>query len=435
MNTNSGESHKREIFSGAAVAFVLKSIAFLATFGLSLVVARVLDVADAGLVFLSIAIVTVLSTLSRIGIDKPLIRLVASLQESKDTCMIRAALTQAVVLVGILGIFCAAVVIARSEWISTAVFSKPELESLLATMAGAIPCIAIASTIAFAYQGQKALVRYLALFSIAVPGLALGFIAVAGGGISSQRVCQFYLIAAAITLVVGLCLWRASHGYKWRPVTALLPALAACRSTFVVVLSQMANTWAAVLLLGVLADSDSVALYHVANRTALLISFALIAVNSIAAPKFAGLYHSRSDAALAKSAQFSTRLMVVGGLPLFLVFLIFPNWVLSLFGSEFSGAANVLRVLAVGQFISISCGSVANLLLMTGHERDLRNVSIAATLLHLVASILAIPEFGAIGAAIATMVALAFLNLGSACMVRVRLGFWSIGLFPMPRTN
>jgi len=428
-----GETVSREIVSGAAIALILKAVAFLSTFGLSLVVARVLEVRDAGLVFLGIAIVTVLSSLSRFGLDKPIVRLVASLREAGDSRSISAAVTYAIVLVGFAGLLCAGFVGAGSEWISRTVFSQPGLASVLVQMCVAIPCIAIAATISHGYQGQKALVRYLLLFSIAVPLFALGLIAFSGPGKNASDVSRLYMIAALVTAVIGALFWRANPGFALSPIRAITPALSATRSTFIVILSQMVNTWAAVLLLGSLADSDAVAIYHVANRTAILISFVLIAINSIAAPKFASLYHSRDSVALEKTACFSTRLMTVAALPMLFLFLLTPDWVLSWFGDDFTGGANVLRVLAVGQFISVSCGSVANLLLMTGHEKDFRNVSVSATILNLSLSFLAIAYWGAIGAAVATMVALAFLNIASAVIVRRRLGFWSIGFLPSSR--
>jgi hypothetical protein len=38
------------------------------------------------------------------------------------------------------------------------------------------------------------------------------------------------------------------------------------------------------------------------------------------------------------------------------------------------GGGAAARILAIGQFFSSAMGSVSNLLLMTGHERDFRNI-------------------------------------------------------------
>jgi hypothetical protein len=70
-----------------------------------------------------------------------------------------------------------------------------------------------------------------------------------------------------------------------------------------------------------------------------------------------------------------------------------------------------LVILAVAQFIAVLCGSVGPLLIMSGNERQLRNVSAAAFVLCLVLNILLIPEFGALGAAISACVAIVFRNL------------------------
>jgi len=186
--------------------------------------------------------------------------------------------------------------------------------------------------------------------------------------------------------------------------------------------------WAPTLWLGALEDSASVARYHVAGRTALLIGFVLIAVNSIAAPKFASLHAQGETGALERVARQTSRLMVATALPIAAVFAIWPEVVLRLFGSEFTAAGPLLRILAIGQFFSSAMGSVSNLLLMTGHERDFRNICLVGSTLSVVGSYVAIGRFGEMGAAWISCGTLILINVLAGLMVRHRLGFRSAGL-------
>ena len=101
---------------------------------------------------------------------------------------------------------------------------------------------------------------------------------------------------------------------------------------------------------------------------------------------------------------------------------------LRLFGDEFTAAAPLLRILAIGQFINSAMGSAANLLLMTGHERDFRNACIASAIVSIAGGYFAIARLGEMGAAWVSCGTLILINVLAGIMVYRRLGFMSAGL-------
>ncbi|MEA3644191.1 MAG: hypothetical protein VBE63_30340, partial [Lamprobacter sp.] len=86
--------------------------------------------------------------------------------------------------------------------------------------------------------------------------------------------------------------------------------LAGCLPLLVAVTASQIVTWSSQLILGVWATAADVAVFNAAQRTALLISLVLVAVNSIAAPKFAALSRLGEQEALRKTALQATRLML-----------------------------------------------------------------------------------------------------------------------------
>ena len=88
----------------------------------------------------------------------------------------------------------------------------------------------------------------------------------------------------------------------------------------------------------------------------------------------------------------------------------------------------MLVVLAIGQFINVSTGSVGFVLIMAGNERLARNNTLLAATVSLVLNVLLIPPLGALGAAIATAASIASLNLSAAYLVKRRLGILTIPL-------
>src|SRR5690606_36654450 len=144
-----------------------------------------------------------------------------------------------------------------------------------------------------------------------------------------------------------------------------------------------------------------------ALRTAMLTSFVLVAVNSIAAPKFAAMHRTGDFSSLRRVALFSVRLMLLAAVPVLVFMLAMPEWLMGWFGPEFVAAAPALQVLALGHFINIATGSVGFLLSMTGHEKLLRtNVLIAASV-RVGLGLALIGPFGIVGAAVATAAAVA----------------------------
>lgn len=113
--------------------------------------------------------------------------------------------------------------------------------------------------------------------------------------------------------------------------------------------------------------------YNAAARTASLISFVLVAVNCVTAPKFS-IFHSQGNiAALSSAAIQSTNLMMLVVSPALVVCFFFPDWMMGIFGERFATYGNILAILAFGQAIDVATGSAGILLTMSGQEKLLRH--------------------------------------------------------------
>jgi len=154
----------------------------------------------------------------------------------------------------------------------------------------------------------------------------------------------------------------------------------------------------------------------------MLTSFILIAVNTIAAPKFAALYQQGNIEALGSTARDCMKLMTFVAVPVFLLFILAPEWVMKLFGSQFARGKMVLVTLSFAQFFNVAAGSVGPLLIMTGNERSVRNGVIAGASSCVALNILLVPSHGIIGAAIANSLSVVLLNVFCLWAVHKHLG-------------
>jgi len=174
-------------------------------------------------------------------------------------------------------------------------------------------------------------------------------------------------------------------------------------------------------MLGMFRSTQEVGVYNVALRISMMTSITLMAINTIAAPKFAELWGKGDIKGLAKVAQQSTKLIFWTSFPILLLFLIFPSFILGIFGEEFKSGTLALVILALGQFLNAISGSVGYILMMTGHQRFHQNTILLGTFWNIVLNYVLIPKYGITGAAFASATSMVFWNILFTLKVRTLL--------------
>jgi O-antigen/teichoic acid export membrane protein len=183
-----------------------------------------------------------------------------------------------------------------------------------------------------------------------------------------------------------------------------------------------------ILMLGAIIDQESVGIYNAALKLSMLAYVGLMAINSIAAPKFAELNESGNFEALQSLVQKSTKTIFWITLPVVLIFAFLPSQILSIFGEEFQIAAYSLIILSVGKMFSAICGSVGTLLQMSGNQKYFQNVLIAAAILNVALNYFLIPDFQLLGAALASLISNVFWNVLMVIYIKKKFGFYTIYL-------
>lgn len=169
-----------------------------------------------------------------------------------------------------------------------------------------------------------------------------------------------------------------------------------------------------IVMVGVLLSLEATGSYAAAARTALLATLVLRVVNLVIGPMLADLYHSgdiRTFRKLLIAAAFGAG---VAGLPLYLLVLLRPEWILGLFGQAYTDAALILQILATGQFINLITGPVGLALTMSRYESLNLSIAVIAAAISLVGLSILVPQYGVVGAAVATSAAVALRNISTA---------------------
>ena len=220
--------------------------------------------------------------------------------------------------------------------------------------------------------------------------------------------------AAIVTCIAGELLLRACVSKQiknFRPVYQPKIWFKSALPMLLIGSMYVVNGQTDTIMLGTLSNPEAVGIYTVANRGAALITFVLMAFDTSIAPTFANLYTKGELEKLQKIVTQSCQAIFAIALLMTIVLIVFGNWLLLMFGSEFVRGHLVLSILSIGQLVNAFTGSVALLLIMTGFDKYTAiGVGISAVL-NIILNAIFIPLWNAEGAAIATATSMICWNI------------------------
>lgn len=424
------DGHMREIVRGAGSGFSMRVAGAAFAFFYHALLARLLGAELAGIYYLAFTTVSVAIIVGRVGLDNALLRFTATHAAAGDWDAVKGLYRQGIRITLLASGLATILVVLGAPLIARSIFSEPALITPLRWMALSIVPTSLLFVPGEMLKGLKRPGDGMFIEASGTSILGFLFLLVLGiwGGVLAPVLA--FVLAAVVMMIVGMYLWRRAAHDRLRVVDGgfnrrLL--LTTSFPLFLVMLMELVMRYSDTILIGVFADAADVGVYAVAMRTAMLTTFFLAAVNSIAAPKLAALYHQGDIQDLESVTQNSAKLMTVLAAPMLLLFMLVPTWVLQVFGEDFKRGAAALSILAAGQFVNVATGSVRHLLMMTGHERILLNNFTVATIFNIVLNLLLIPRYGINGAAVAAALSVVIVNVLASVSVYRKLGVVSVG--------
>jgi O-antigen/teichoic acid export membrane protein len=183
-----------------------------------------------------------------------------------------------------------------------------------------------------------------------------------------------------------------------------------------------------VLLLGTMAPPGDVAVFHVAFRIAMLIGIGIHAIESAMLADTAR-HRARGDSVrLRQSIAEANTVRLCGGAAGVAVLIAIGPSLLSLFGPAFDTGRFALVVLLLGQLIAVMAGPAAQVLSVSGGERDCACAVVLALMMTIGLQAALVPVAGLDGAAAAALGGTITWNLALLWFVHRRLGFVPIEL-------
>jgi O-antigen/teichoic acid export membrane protein len=403
----------------------------------NLLLARTLGAGGVGLYFIALSAANMAVGQGFMGLRNSLLRFIAANASVGDWTAVQGVYGKVMKIALSVSVLLTTLLFLAAPWVSAVVFHKPELAGPLKWMCPSIPPMTFLGLQGESLKGLKRIRDWILVSGVSLEFFSLIGLALVGNQWGVEGASGVYGSAAFLSAAIGFWLWRRAtpqlKGTIGRFDTSEL--LQSSLPLFWTNILDTVTARVSILLLGIWVSKADVGVFGMAVRVATVVSLILVAVNSISAPKFAALYRKKEIQALSLLSRQTAKLMTFLAAPILGFFVLFPGFFMAFFGPSFRSGAPILAFLALGQFIGVVTGSVTYLLMMSGHEKVLRNRSLFMSAWTLALNLLLIPRWGILGAALSTVVSLATTNLIALVMVRRKLGFWTLPFIPGRRPN
>lgn len=193
---------------------------------------------------------------------------------------------------------------------------------------------------------------------------------------------------------------------------------------------QVGNDNIDTLMLGLLDEPEAVGRYRVAVAVSTIVSLAIIAVNTVLAPRVARLWVSGERSELQRLVSFSTAITLSISTAAFLGLLLFGKFVIwILFGAEYIDALLPLLILSGGRCVVSGMGPMTTVLNQTGHERYMLAGLVLAVAVNVCLNLILIPLYSSVGASIAAATSLSTFAIFITISARIKTGINASPIF------
>ena len=364
-----------------------------------------------GIYSLANAIMLISEVVAKMGLETGAMRFVSRLNPELDQEKIQKIIASALRMTTIFSlVIMVALIISSGAIVKNILNEPPLLKLVIIIFAIAIPFNALTLVSAFATQGFKRLKYKILVTQFLNPTLLLTTMVICYWFISAESALMApMLITGIIGFFVMLGVLKKVTGVSNNQIMKAKVDTSLFNFSYPLMFVTILQTfmhWMDILMLGYFTDATTVGLYHPAARTAGLLQALLLSFISIYAPMMAQFHREGDRKKMDDTYKLVSRWLLMCAIPISAIFIIFPGKVMLLFGPEYLPSAKILVILTGATFIQAIFGAAGPTLSMSGHTKLVLWNTIGAFALNFGLNIYLIPNYGIIGAAIATLTSL-----------------------------
>jgi O-antigen/teichoic acid export membrane protein len=391
-----------------------------------------------GLYSLSFVFLQIIATISRLGIDTATVKFIAEFNEKKEYSFIEKYFSMINKFIFPFSFIVSIVTWFSSPYIAIYLFEKEYLTEYFQLISLSI----VPYTFIFIYseglRGLHKIKEFMFLQNISNTFIAiiiLIFLTLFFVNESYNPILAL-VVSLYATFFLGFYLWKKElklfsskklinkTSRKLTYQNILQISLPLTLTSYLALIMGSTDT----IMIGMYLTEKEVGLYSVVLKLSTMSLIIFTAVNTVTVAKFSSLWAEQKMDDMRILARKSTNLILYISLPIFLTLWIFPNEILSIFGSEFREASFSLIVMIIGQFLFIVAGPVWQMMNMTDKQKVFFYFSSLSAIINVVLNYYLIPIYGIDGAAIATVTGGIVLNVLSIVYIKFKFNFLTVYL-------
>lgn len=393
---------------GAGGAFTVMVLSSALAFCTNILLTRLLGVTQYGYYIYALTWINVLALISQLGMTSSLVRYIPAYNANAEWGLFRGILIHSMRYVGSASVFIGGLG-SMIVWLLYDTL-EPELALTFWISFLLLPLLGLTGLRQAALQAFRRVVQaslpdgIIRPMTIAIIAGALYLII--GEHLKSYQVMLMNVIGAAVAFTVGTSWLLKALPENLRtvsPVSAAKEWLKVSLPMFFIAGMYLIISQVDIIMIGALINTEQAGIYAVSTRVAQLVAFGALAANSIVAPMISELFATKRFNDLQKMMTIAARGIFTFALTISIGLIIFGDSILSLFGKEFGVGYLPLVILLLSHLSHAFIGSGGYLLTMTNYQREAALIFGLSAITNIILNFILIPDFGIVGAAVATV--------------------------------
>lgn len=406
----------RKVARGGGIAFAGNLVDKGLRFPLEILLARILGAGDYGAYSLGYGLSVIAGQVSMLGLSSGIVRFGALYRGTGDTRRVKGTISSALWISTVSSTVAGGLLFAFAEPLSR-VFGMPRLAAVLRVFALSFPFYVLTQMAGHAAAAFQAIKHQAAITNVCRPLANIALVSIVfllGFGLLGAA--YGFLFSSAISAVLGLYLLQCIFPDMFSGLKPLyevgrllrfsLPVLFIGFST--ILLGQTDR-----IMLGYFMASEDLGIYSAAATVSQQAGVIMYSFSYIFCPIISDLYNRKEFKSLEKLFKTVTRWIVSLNLVILLLLILFSRQIMGMFGTGYVSGWPVLVTLSSVHLIGYSIGGalVGYVLQMSG-KQDIELINAVVMLaVNVAMNLWLIPRYGMLGAAMATGVSFAVINV------------------------
>lgn len=406
----------RIIASGGGLMFIGMILSKILGYLYRIIVARI-GTAEYGLLSVALAVYSIFVVMALLGMDQGLLRYVSYFRGTGDEQKTKGVIKSTFKITTTISLILAVLLFLFAKWISINVFHEARLTNLLRILAAVIPLDVLRNNILSiikAFQKVKYFVYSKIIIENSVKVVLTPLLIYLGFNMIGAAFA--YAVAILLSLLASVYFLKSKIPNMYnKDVKAVYINNEIIRYSLPLFLSSiiiLIILWTDTIILGYYKTVEEVGLYNAAAPTAHLTALFPNALLILFLPVLTELYAKNEKEVFSKIYKAITKWIFLVNIMFLFLIIVFSKQILNiLFGTEYIQSSSALIILVIGTFIyhlTLTCNNVLSVLKRT---KTIFLITFIGATLNIILNLYLIPDYGLIGASIATSISFSLMGL------------------------